>query len=355
MKVNRCFSRSILFLGVICFLCGNVAAGQEILDLIERRGETIKKSLIIKVQDSLSNVEELPISIFKGRGTGPVFTIVAGVHGFEYPPIIAVQELMDEIELNKLAGTIIFIPIANSGSFYGRSPFVNPKDNINLNNAFPGDTNGTVSQQIAFKISNEVIPLTDVFLDIHGGDAPEDLIPFTCYYENKGKSAQTGLAQRLSRAAGFPYVVSYPYTISDDEPAKYAFKQAVQAGKIGLSIECGKLGNVHGEAVALIKTGVYNMLYEMKMYGKPGSNKRKFIELNRQTYVRSKEKGIFYSSFQAGDTVEEGELLGYTTDVFGTVLTEYVATATGIILYKIGTPPINKGETVMCIGSNFND
>ena len=74
------------------------------------------------------------------------------------------------------------------------------------------------------------------------------------------------MAKRLSDISGFQYVVSYPYTITDEEPAKYAFKQAVQDGKIALSIESGKLGLVEEDTVALTVHGVLNMLHEMGMY-----------------------------------------------------------------------------------------
>ena len=73
-------------------------------------------------------------------------------------------------------------------------------------------------------------------------------------------------AKQQSETSGFEYVVSYAYTLKDDEPAKYVFKQAAQDGKIALSIESGKLGNIQKDAVALIKKGDYNMLNQLKMY-----------------------------------------------------------------------------------------
>jgi predicted deacylase len=77
-----------------------------------------------------------------------------------------------------LKGTLIVVPIANVGSFYKRTPFVNPSDHKNLNNAFPGSETGTITEQIANYITKQIIPQSDVFLDIHGGDANEDLLPF---------------------------------------------------------------------------------------------------------------------------------------------------------------------------------
>ena len=200
-------------------------------------------------------------------------------------------------------------------------------------------------------ITTNIIPESDVFLDIHGGDSPEDLIPFVCYYNNLRKPTQTALAKKLSEESGFEYIVSYPYTISDEDPAKYTFKQAVQDGKTALSIECGKLGNVQPESVDLIRQGVYNMLFTMNMYAKASKPHEKIVHLNSQEYVRSTVRGIFYRSYQAGDFVAKGDIVGYATDEFGRVLEKYRAPKDGIILYMLATPPINVDDTVMCISS----
>lgn len=309
------------------------------------------ENIKIDVTDELGNEGYLPVSIVKGKKDGPVFTIIAGVHGFEYPPIIATQQLMKEIKTENLSGTLIFIPIASRSSFYTRTPFMNPQDKVNLNGAFPGNSQGTITERTAHIITENIIPVSDVLLDIHGGDANEDLLPFICYYNNKSKPKQTQMAETLSKISGFEYVVSYPYTLSDDDPAKYTFKQAVQDGKIALSIESGKLGNVQEEAVRLIKKGVYNMLDEMKMYDAGTGPSTKLTRLNNQTYIRSTEKGIFYSTYKAGDSVKKDDVVGYTTDEFGSIATEYKAPKSGIILYKIATPPINIGDTIMCISS----
>ncbi|MEM8508440.1 MAG: succinylglutamate desuccinylase/aspartoacylase family protein [Bacteroidota bacterium] len=320
-------------------------------DAFKTTSRPLQENIQIPFTDASGNSGHLPIVLLRGSTAGPVFTIVGGVHGFEYPPIVGIQELLQEIEVTQLKGTLIVIPIANVASFYTRTPYVNPQDGINLNTAFPGDAQSTITQQLAHFITENIIPVSDVFLDIHGGDACEDLIPFVCYYNNTNKSEQTTLAKTLSAASGFKYVVSYPYTITDEEPAKYAFKQAVQDGKTALSFEAGKLGNVQEEAVQLIKTGMYNLLQEMNMYNQGRKDTIERVYLNHQTYIRSKAGGIFYSSYKAGDTVKEGDLVGHTTDEFGKRLEEYRAPNSGIILYKLATPPINQGDTVMCIST----
>ena len=310
-----------------------------------------KKNFRIPLEDNKGNKAELPISIIKGGKTGPVFTILAGVHGYEYPPIISTQAIMQEINPKELTGTLIIIPIANKGSFFGRTPYISPIDNKNLNNAFPGNQKGSITEQIAHFITKNIIDVTDIFLDIHGGDSPEDLIPFVCYYNNEQKPEQTALAKKLSEKSGFDHVVSYSYTLKDSDPAKYAFKQAVQDGKTALSIESGKLGFVHQENVTLIKKGVYNMLASLNMYGKSIEPPHNVKHFNSQSYVSANFSGIFYSDYAAGDSVQKGAIVGYTTDEFGKIIEKHYASIEGIILYMLATPPINKGDTVMCIST----
>ncbi len=310
-----------------------------------------KENVRVPFSDTSGNSVEFPISIIKGQEEGPVFTMIAGVHGYEYPPIVATQALLKEIDPMKLKGTLIIIPIANKGSFYTRTPFINPQDNKNLNNAFPGKKDGSITEQIAYFITTHIISESDVVLDIHGGDACEDLIPFVCYYDNQKKPDKTALAKKLSEQSGFEYVVSYPYTITEKDPAKYTFKQAVQDGKTALSIECGKLGNVQEENVALIKKGVFNMLETMGMYTNGTGAHKNIIYRNSQVYIDSSVKGIFYSDYKAGDRVKKGDIVGYTTDEFGNTLEEYNASTDGIVLYMLATPPINVDDTVMCISS----
>nr|WP_299069929.1 M14 family metallopeptidase [uncultured Allomuricauda sp.] len=342
---------SFLFFCIVQF----VVAQNAFQKAFTSKTKSTKENIRIEFYDDLGNLGHLPISIIKGKLEGPVFTIVAGVHGYEYPPIIATQKLLQEIKTDELKGTLIIIPIANIASFYTRTPFINPQDQKNLNNAFPGKKNGSITEQIAYFMTTNIIASSDVFLDVHGGDACEDLIPFVCYYNNTKKPEQTVLAKKLSENCGFEYVVSYPYTISDTEPAKYTFKQAVQDGKTALSIECGKLGNVQKENVDLIKKGVYNMLETMDMYSNGSGPHKNIIYRNSQTYIKSSVNGIFHSDYKAGDKVNTNDVVGYTTDEFGIVLEEYRSSNDGIILYMLATPPINSDDTVMCISTYLED
>ncbi|HAO05871.1 MAG TPA: succinylglutamate desuccinylase [Chryseobacterium sp.] len=330
---------------------GQLIFAQSISQILKNEG-AFRKDTVLSVKSD-SKETHLPVIIMKGKIKDPVFTIVAGIHGYEYPPIIAVQEMIKEIDPQKLKGTLIIVPIANVEGFQKRTPFINPLDNKNLNNAFPGSEAGTPTDQIAHLIAREIISNSTVFLDIHGGDANEDLLPFICYYNRKDTPENTKKAYDLSFRSQIRHIVSYPYNLSPSDPAKYAFKQATQQGITALSIEAGKLGTVQRENVEIIKRAVYNMLEYTGNYKeeKIKIQKRKnTIILDQQDYIKVPESGIFYSHLKSGDRVQKKQLLGYITDEFGNKKQNIFSDSEGTILYKVGTPPVNKGETLFCIG-----
>ena len=314
--------------------------------------ESINK-IKLEFNDDYGNKTFLPLTVIKGKDKGIVFTILAGVHGAEYAPIIATQKLIKKFEVKRLSGTIIILPITNIGAFYSSTPYVNPIDNLNINRIFPGNKNGSVSEKIAHFIATKIIPVSDVFLDAHSGDANEDLLPFVCYYDNQNYPFQTKMAKELSEYSGFENVISYPYTIKNSEPALYAFKQATQVGKIALSFESGKLGYLQPKAVDRILRGYYRIFDKLEMYEyNVLEEKTKFKRLNSPYYIKSKFQGILYSKYKAGEKVTKNRELGFITDEFGKIIERYFATKSGTILYMKGTPPVNIGDTVFSISPN---
>jgi len=66
----------------------------------------------------------------------------------------------------------------NLPAFRTRTPFVCPIDNVNPNRVFPGDPSGSYSEQMTHALINEFVVHSDAYIDLHGGDIPEALVPF---------------------------------------------------------------------------------------------------------------------------------------------------------------------------------
>jgi Predicted deacylase len=58
-----------------------------------------------------------------------------------------------------------------------RGQRTSPIDTLNLNRSFPGDPHGSMTQQIAAFMADEIYPRGDAFLDLHSGGSSLDLLP----------------------------------------------------------------------------------------------------------------------------------------------------------------------------------
>lgn len=296
----------------------------------------------------------IPITIFHGKKAGPVVGITAGVHGYEYPPIMAGQQLISSIDPQELSGTIILVQVANVGGFLGRSAYLNPLDGKNLNRAFPGDPKGTITEKIADYISSNIITRCDYFLDMHGGDAPEDLMPYVGYYQHDRFPEISEVGKEMAQHTGFEHVVIFKTTVKDymqeGNPSTYCSAQAFKKGIPSIDFECGKLGQSEDALVHKIVSGVKGLLHYLKMIeGKSVAREDvKFIE--ERSYLSSEHSGFFYPLATSGTYVLKGTQVGYVTDFFNKPLQEIYADRNGIVLLIIGTPPVNKNETVAVIG-----
>src|SRR3712207_3824888 len=118
----------------------------------------------------------LPIFV-QGTQAGPTLALVAGTHGSEVAPILALQRVRASLDPAQLRGTVILVHVANVPSYLRRTIYYSPIDGKNLNRVYPGRADGTVSERIAYAITNEVIDRSDYLVDMHAGDGNESLRP----------------------------------------------------------------------------------------------------------------------------------------------------------------------------------
>lgn len=312
-----------------------------------------KKHWLVSINDGKDTVS-VPVTVFHGVKPGPVLGITAGVHGYEYSPILAGQQLINRINPAVLSGTVILVQVANTGSFLGRSPFTNLLDGKNLNRSFPGSPEGTITERVANFISQEVIAKSTHFIDAHSGDAPEDLVAYMGYYQNDNKPEASQKGKSMAMATGFDYIVEFKTTgkdyLKEGNPSLYCSAEAFKRGLPAIDFECGRLGLIEPELVEKITTGIERIMIHLKMTEGELKKQRGQTFFPVRSYVSSEHDGIFYPTKQAGDYVAKGAHLGYITDFFGKHLQEVYAPETGVILLILGTPPVNTGESVVGIG-----
>jgi predicted deacylase len=291
----------------------------------------------------------IPISVIHGAQPGPMVAIVAGVHGAEYPPILALQELRRRLKASELRGSVILVHCANPPSFFARTVYYGPADWQNLNRVFPGSADGTLSSRIAHGLIREVIGPADILVDAHAGDANEALQSYVGIMLT-GDSAKDARTRELGLALGFPRLIENVLVPPLPNPARYLTRTAAGMGKLSLAIESGELGRRDQSYVAPVVDGLLNLLRAAGVVPGPtraGSPPERYSG-NRT--VASPATGVLWPRTTLGRRVQKGDTLAVVTDLYGDPAAVVVSPENGVVMYLVTSPPISAGETVAAVG-----
>ena len=296
----------------------------------------------------------IPVTVFHGRDSGPVLSLIAGIHGSEYSPIISMQRLPELLDPQAMAGTLIIVHIANLPAFQGRSIYFGPDDLKNLNRSFPGKADGTVTERIAFTLTEEIMPLSDYLIDIHSGDGNESLRPsYSAYYAEAGGTEVVDQSRRLAVAFGLETIVQFAGSYSSLDDAIYTSAQSVTRGIPSIDVESGELGVIDDVFIDPITDGALSVLRELGMIeGEPIVAANPLV-ISDRARVYSEYEGIWHKDalVKTGDFVTKGTELGVITDYFGKELQTVVAPASGVLLILFATPPVNVDDNIAVIGA----
>jgi len=329
---------------------------------------------------ALANDEPRPVISITSAKPGPVLFVNAGVHGGEYPAIEAVIRLSKTLDPKKIAGTVILMPVMNLPAFRSRTPFVCPIDNVNPNRVFPGDPAGSYSEQMTHALINEFVVHADAYIDLHGGDIPEALVPFVICRSEAGLADSkardvAGRSREMALAFELPYVLAVSKPI---QPAKgrragggglSSYAAAAEKGVPSILAEAGGVGQMQEDAVALLVQGVINVMRHLGMIAdakshiadsetnlkskskKPAHSAVATTVLTKFEWLYTKYQGVWYPKVGPGDLVKKGQEIGTVGDLFGDTLEKIVSPVNGVILFLTINPSVLENGLLMGIGA----
>jgi predicted deacylase len=324
---------------------------------------------------ALAKDEPRPVISITGAKPGPMLFVNGGVHGGEYPAIEAVIRLSNALDPKKIAGTVILMPVLSLPSFRTRTPFVCPIDGVNPNRVFPGDPNGTYSEQMTHALINEFVIHADAYIDLHGGDIPEALVPFVICRSGAGLADEkardvAARSKQIAMAFGLPYVLTVSKPV---QPSKglSSYAAAAEKGIPAILAEAGGVGQMQEDQVEMLMNGVRNVMAHLGMVEASKSEIRRSKQksphlsplpkgeenivskvLTKFEWVYTKHAGMWYPAIAAGDFVKKGEELGRVGDLFGDVLENIVSTVDGVVLFLTINPSVLENGLLMGIGTN---
>lgn len=248
-------------------------------------------------------VLKIAAHIIVGFSSGPKLAIISTVHGDETLGIDVLKEIVTQLDISKLSGTIIIIPVANPIAFQNGTRNT-PIDMLNLNRVFPGNIDGYLTEKIAYHITNEILKKVDYIINLHGGN---EIIA-----NNFGFIRPP--YEELHKVFGHEIMyIEKPGTFvgSISEYAISKLKIPVMVSEIGTSPRSAEKDINDGV------TGIFNIMKYIKMIEGNLKLPKKQLVIKDRVIIRAEHGGIFYPEYDTrnvGLEIEKGTKLGTIID-----------------------------------------
>lgn len=316
----------------------------EIGEISAKNGEKIQG--FVDVGETTSGPVRIPVVIINGVEDGPTLCVTAGVHATEYASIDAAMRLIQKVKPEKLAGSLIVVPVCNMHMFLSRTGFTSPLDGLNLNKIAPGSSTGSSSERLAYILINEVIARAQYHVDLHAGDVGEDLWPFSA-------CAVTGDTELDRRAETLARLYS-PCLISRGQkdgllPPFPGFLVLAAAQKAVASIlaEYGGDSTLRPSDVEGHLRGIFNIMRYLRMVEGTPVVAPNQVWGKERVLTRANRAGLLRLDARIGQEVQAGQKVGEICNVFGEVVDHVVTPAAGIVGLVWSHKVVNSGDPIV--------
>lgn len=281
-----------------------------------------------------------------GSTDGLILTVLGAVHGDEYEGPVAIAELLATLAVRMIAGTLIAVPVVNVPA-YEAGHRTSPQDDKDLARCFPGDPNGTPSEQLAHLVATECIAPADALIDLHSGGVTLDgalLIGYTATDNDAGKRSR-----EMAITFGAPVIWEHPPPMPPGRTGSLALERGIPF----VYTEAAGGGQADRATVACFIEGVQRVMVAMGMVPgeSPAPRHRDTWRGggNTDTMVAAGVDGLFRAFVGAGQVVSRGTLVGEIVDFRGRVRERLFAPSAGVLPFIRRIPRVRVGDSLFML------
>jgi N2-acetyl-L-2,4-diaminobutanoate deacetylase len=283
----------------------------------------------------------------------PSLAAFGGTHGNEWEGQVVVKRLCQTLDPSEICGRVILMPQL-SQSACAANQRISPLDNVNMNRAFPGNPQGSVSLRIADFVKSRVLPKTRIVIDLHAGGREGGFALCTSFHPIPD-AAQFAEISHAASLFDTPFMLVY----SSQMASGLLTDEAEAEGKIAIGGEFGFGEGVNRKGVLHAYEGIRNVMKHygilsgeiMKIDPSRPSSPRLVDARNLEDYTPSPRAGVWEPLVDLGDDVNEGQLLGRLHDFSDHTAAplHLHAHRSGVMIMMCGTAICQQGTTLHVI------
>lgn len=290
----------------------------------------------------------LPIAKL-GDNDGPTTMIFGGNHGDEYEGPVTLMKLVRDWSERPVRGSVIVVPMLNQPAVLSGTR-LSPVDGMNMNRAFPGQEDGSLTSRIAHFVATRLIPRADLVIDIHSGGSSMHMLPSVNMHDLEPGRQMVEMME-AGKYWGAPYVFIY----RDVAGAGLLPSFAESLGKVTLGTEMGSKAQYGVETLEITYRGLQRVLRRAGHVDDappPPSEQVMVVAADDiRDYVMAPVSGIYEPLIELGDPVREGQVIAsiHSPERAFDPPAEVVAATSGMLFARRSIPLTQQGECLATI------
>jgi len=320
------------------------------------------------MQQGLSDWIRVPVIVARGFQDGIVVGITAAVHGNELNGVPCIHEVMREIDVSTLKGTVVAVPCVNTPGYLSfQREFSDGKD---LNRAFPGQADGVASKVFAHHMLEKIINCFNYHIDLHTASFGR----VNSYYVRADMNNEhTAMMAKLQK----PQIILHN-SGQDGTLRGTCMQRSINS----ITVEIGNPQQFQNQFVMWSYSGVMNILSHLKMHtqndhrsslysssdeiGTPtqsqsGTNlfekpqtdftpPTKPVICSKGFWMYTKTGGVLEVFPPVNTFVNSGVLIAVIKNIFGNIVDEYFSPCDGMVIGRSSNPVAMAGDRIIHLG-----
>jgi len=282
---------------------------------------------------------QIPVADLSHGAPGPTILITGGMDGDEYTGIRSAYELIEYYSKTPFPGRIIIVSIVNVPGFY-EAKSLNPLDGKYPKYIFPGNKNGSSTEQLVDWLNTNFVKDADAWIDLHSGAITERMRPFVWGWQTRNKRLNALTKSIFSALDSDLYVY---------EKAPFLSKAARLASKncMYLVFERGERGEQKNEEIEKMVEWVKKTV---DVINGEKVKEKKIEVFEKVKYYSAPFDGMWIPSIDQGK-VEKGNIAGFLESLDGSKRETITARESGKILWMKSTLSAEKGDELIVIAT----
>ncbi|WP_409517318.1 M14 family metallopeptidase [Diaphorobacter sp.] len=290
----------------------------------------------------------LPYLAIRGARPGRTLWLHGQVHGDEINGMIAALRFARGLDPAHMSGNVVVTPTGNPHALDARRKR-NPYDELDLDQSYPGNPNGLISERLAFALMQEIEGTADVLINLYTMNALFDSRVYAVYKVHPQSPLSELELLRLISVFEPNVACRMDVGGAGELPGNIAGAldyQCLARGVAAFMLELGGGSRYEAHNVEQAERGFARLAAQLGILPKATADAlpASVRQVTKRGWMTFSHGGLFIPQATAGDTLPAKAVLGHSMDLYGNPVETIALARDGIVIGLRRDPVVHTGE-----------